>query len=137
MQITYTKHWELRNESLDKLQVTVTHFPSFSIIVSRRHSNVSTISHITLLKRLDDVLCVSGSNPSSPRGADICCQNMFVISENVLGTFLQWFWKNCLLKTCDGCIVIRISPTRRIPGHNIPPVNVTQTLMHGVNVQQN
>ena len=72
MPITYTKHWEPRNGSLDKSQVTVTRFPAFSIIVSRRHSNVSTIS--PLLKRLDDVLCVSGNNPSSPRGADICCQ---------------------------------------------------------------
>ena len=81
MPIIYTKHWEPRNGSLDKLQVTVTRFPSFSIIVSRRHSNVSTI--FPLLKRLDDVLCVSGNNPSSPRGADICCQNMFVIFENV------------------------------------------------------
>ena len=32
--------------------------------------------------------------------------------------------------------MIRTSPTPRIPGHNIQPVNVTQTLMHGVNVQQ-
>ena len=29
------------------------------------------------------------------------------------------------------------SPTRRTPSHNIQPVNVTQMLMYGVNVQRN